>query len=116
MTTTLVADGHLHVSFTRAQKLVGVLRDQEVPVGAIRSAEVVHDALAATSGLRAPGLGVPGRRMLGTWRHRSSRTLVDVHRGRPAVRLTLAGQPYATMLLTVDDPDALVAALTPGHR
>jgi hypothetical protein len=112
MTTTLVADGALHIVFTRREKLAGLLRDQHVPVTSVRSVEVVADALAATTGLRAPGLGIPGHRKLGTWRRASTRTLVDVRRGQPAVRITVDDQPYDAMLLGVDDPQALADALT----
>ena len=104
----------LRISLTRAEKVLGLLRDLEVPLAAVRSAEVVPDGLAALRGLRAPGLGLPSRRV-GTWRRRGSRTFVSVRRG-PAVRLELAGQRFDTALVTVDDAPSVVSALLASRR
>ena len=101
----------LSVRFTPAEKIAGLLRDLSVPRSAIRSAEVVPDGLAAVRGLRAPGLGLPGLRMVGTWRRLGTRSAVSVRRNRPAVLLRLSGQRYDSLLLDVDAPEQLVAAL-----
>lgn len=100
----------LRITPTRAEKVLGLLRDLEVPLSAVRSAEVVPDGLAAVRGLRAPGLGVPGLRRIGTWRRRGERSFVSVRRG-PAVRLELTGQRVATVLISAGDPDGVVAGL-----
>ncbi|MFC7723636.1 hypothetical protein ACFQW6_00865 [Nocardioides sp. GCM10028917] len=110
--TTLTLDGTtLTVSFTRAEKVAGFLRDQHVPLAAVSAVEVVPDGLAAAKGLRAPGLGLPGRRKLGTWRSRTGKTLVAVRGHGPAVRLTLTGHRYATLLITTDAPEKLQSEL-----
>lgn len=100
----------LRITPTRAERVLGLLRTLEVPLSAVRSAEVVPDGLAAVRGLRAPGLGLPGVRRIGTWRRRVGSSLVSVRRG-PAVRLELTGQRVATVLLSVGDPDGVVAGL-----
>ena len=100
----------LRITLTRAEKVLGLLRDLEVPLSAVRSAEVVPDGLAAVRGLRAPGLGLPGVRRIGTWRRGGGRSFVSVRRG-PAVRLELTGQRLGTALVSVADPDGVVAAL-----
>jgi len=112
MTTTHLTDDHLTVSFTRTEKISGLVRDQRVPRRAVVAAEVVPDGLAAVRGLRAPGLGLPRLRAVGTWRTRHGKSLVSAHGGRPAVRLTLHGQPWRQMILAVDSPDELAAALS----
>ena len=112
MTTTLLHDNTLAVSFTTAEKVAGLLRDQRIPLSAVRSCEVVPDGLEAARGLRAPGFALPGRRKVGTWRSSAGKTLVAVHGHRPAVRLTLAGQRYAALLLTTDAPEELATSLT----
>lgn len=104
MTTITIAHSTLTVAFTRAEKVAGLLRDQHIPLDAVSNVEVVPDGLAAAEGLRAPGLGVPGRRKLGTWRSRAGKTLVAVRGRGPAVRLTLAGHRYATLLVTTVAP------------
>ncbi len=104
----------LRITLTPAERVLGLLRDLEVPLTAVRSAEVVPDGPAAARGLRAPGLGLPGLRKIGTWRRRGTRTFVSVRRG-PAVRLELAGQRFDAALVSVADPAAVVAAV-PGAR
>ena len=101
----------LAVRFTRGEKLGGWVRDTEVPRSAIRSVQVVADALSATRGLRAPGLGLPGVRKIGTWRHSGERTLVSVSRDQPALRIELDGQPYDTWLIGADDAATLADRL-----
>ncbi|MGY1666885.1 hypothetical protein [Geodermatophilus sp. SYSU D00696] len=108
----------LRVTLTRAEKVLGLLRDLEVPLTAVHSAEVVPDGLAAARGLRAPGLGLPGRRLIGTWRRRGSKAFVSVRRG-PAVRLHLTGQRFDTLLVSAGDAAAVAAGvaahLPPGR-
>ncbi len=92
-------------------RIAGLLRDQVVPLSAITAVEVVTDGLSAARGLRAPGLALPGRRKVGTWRGRGVKWFVDVRRGQPALRLHLRGQRYEEMLLGHDDAVALAARL-----
>jgi hypothetical protein len=113
MTTITLHPTVLSVTFTRTEKVAGLLRDLQVPLSAVRSVEVVPDGITATRGLRAPGLGLPGIRKIGTWRAPGSRSLVSVRAGRPALRITLEGQRYAQLLLEADDAVELAAALAP---
>ena len=110
MATIETTSGTLRVSLTRAEKVLGLLRDLEVPLPAVRSVAVVPDGLAAARGLRAPGLGLPGVRRIGTWRRRGSKTFVSVRRG-PAVRLELTGGRFDTVLVSADDAAAVAAAV-----
>ena len=110
MATLHVTAESLTVRLTRAEKLAGLLRDVEVPRSAVRSVKVEADALRAVRGLRAPGLGLPGRK-IGTWRHRGERTLVSVRRSQPAVRIRLDGQRYDTLLVGTDDAATLAEIL-----
>jgi hypothetical protein len=110
MATIQTTPGTLRVSLTRAEKVLGLLRDLEVPLTAVRSVAVVPDGPAAVRGLRAPGLGLPGVRLIGTWRRRGSRSLISVRRG-PAVRLELSGQRFDTVLVSAEDPEAVAASV-----
>ena len=112
MTAILVSDDTLTVRLTPLTKLAGLLRNQVVPLTAVTAVDVVQDGLAAARGLRAPGLALPGRRKVGTWRGRGARRLVDVRRGQPALRLQLRGQRYDELLLGHDDAVALASRLT----
>jgi hypothetical protein len=101
----------LSLRLTRAEKFIGLLRDVEVPLSAVRSVEVVAEPLSAMRGLRAPGLALPGLRKVGTWRGRGERTLVCVRRGQAAVRIRLEGQRYDTLLVGADDAEGLATEI-----
>ncbi len=103
----------LRISLSRAEKIFGLLRDLEVPRSAVITAEAVPSGLAELRGLRAPGLGLPGVRAIGTWRARSEKSYVSVRRGAPALRLRLAGQRYDTVLISTTDAVRLAAELSP---
>lgn len=92
----------LEVRFTTAEKILGLVRDHSFPVSSITSMKVVDHALHAVHGLRAPGLGLPGFRMIGTWRG-SGKTLASVRRGQPAVVVELAGEQFARLVIGTDD-------------
>jgi hypothetical protein len=98
------------VTLSRSEKILGLLRDLEVPRAAVRAVEVVPDGQSALRGLRAPGLGLP-RRKIGTWRRRGEKTLVSVRRGQPAVRVRLTGQRFDTLLVGADDAAAVAGRL-----
>ena len=101
----------LSLRLTRLEKVAGLLRDVEVPLSAVRAVEVVPDAVGATTGLRAPGLGIPGVRKIGTWRGAGRRSLVCVRRGQPAVRVRLEGQRWDVLLVGTDNAEAVAASL-----
>ena len=111
MATLQLSGTTLTVRFTRGEKISGLVRDVEVPTSAVRDVEVVADGLTAAVGLRAPGLGLPGVRKIGTWRRRGERTLVSVRRNQPALRVRLEGQRYDALLIGADDAAALAEAL-----
>ena len=111
MATLQVLPPVLTLRLTRGEKFAGLLRDVDVPLSAVRAVEVVPDAVAATRGLRAPGLGIPGVRRIGTWRSPGLKALVCVRRGQPAVRVRLEGQRWDELLIGADDAEAVVATL-----
>ncbi|MET4613801.1 hypothetical protein ABIC28_004808 [Rhodococcus sp. PvR044] len=111
MGTLKVTDNALHLTLSTLEKIGALHGDVEVPLSSILAVDVCPDGLSAPRGMRAPGLGVPGWRKLGTWRSRGRREFVDVRRGQPAVRVELAGQSFAALLVGVDDPQALARRL-----
>ena len=110
MATLTVAGDALQVRFTTFEKVLGAVRDHAYPLSSVSSAHLEDDGLAAARGLRAPGLGVPGRRKVGTWRGHG-RTLVSVRRGQPAVVVDLADQRFARLVIGADDAAAVVSQL-----
>jgi hypothetical protein len=111
MTTMTISGTTVRLRFRAWEKVAGLIRDHEVPVSAITSVEVVGNGLAAARGLRAPGLGLPGLRKIGTWRGRGHKSLVSVRRHQPAVRLRLAGQRFDEVLVGADDAEGLADRL-----
>jgi hypothetical protein len=111
MTALQVTPPTLSLRLTRGEKMLGLLRDVQVPLSAVRRIEVVADPLPAVRGLRAPGLALPGLRKVGTWRRPGERTLVSVRRGQSAVRVLLEGQRYDTLLVGADDAEAVATEL-----
>ncbi len=113
MSSILVSDHAVTVRLSPLGRIAGLLRDQVVPRTAVTAVEVVDDGLSAARGVRAPGLAIPGRRKIGTWRGRGVRRFVDVRAGQPALRLRLQGQRYDELLIGHDDASALAARLAP---
>lgn len=111
MTTITVSPERLHIRLSRFEKFAGLLRDLDVPLSAVRSAAAAPDGLAAARGVRAPGLGLPGYRKVGTWRGRDGKTLVAVRRGQPALVLELSGARYARVVVGSDQPQEYVDRL-----
>lgn len=111
MSAVVVTDSHVEIHFTRGEKVGGLVRDQRIPRTAVTDATVVTDPVGATSGMRAPGLGIPRRRKVGTWRKVGHRMLVCVRAGEPALRLELEGQRYDSVLIGTDRAEDLARQL-----
>jgi pimeloyl-ACP methyl ester carboxylesterase len=112
VSTLQVTPDRVVLRLSTTEKLAAVHGDLTVPRSAITGVELVEDGVGAARGLRAPGLGVPGRRKLGTWRSWTGRQFVDVRRAQPALRIELApGQRYTRLLVGADDAAALAGEL-----
>jgi len=115
MATLQLTPSTLSLHLTRGEKIAGLLRDLDVPRSAVVDADLVAEPLTDVRGLRAPGLALPRRRKIGTWRRRGERTLVSVRRGQPAVRVRLTGQRFDALLIGADDAASLAADLAPDR-
>jgi hypothetical protein len=105
MPRVTVTSGDVTIGLSRAEKLWTLSGDVRIPLDAIVDVAVVTDPLPAVHGLRSPGLSIPGRIKLGTWRSRRGRQFVAVRRGQRAVALTLRNHNFARALVGVDDPE-----------
>jgi hypothetical protein len=94
----------LSVRPTSREKVAGLLRDLAVPWESVTSVTVEDDSVKAVRGLRAPGLALPRRVKIGTWRGRGGRAMVVVRAGVPALRVALQGERYDELLIS--HPDA----------
>ena len=107
-----ITDDHVDVRLTLAEKVFALRGDYRFARQDVESVQVFENGLDATEGIRAPGLGIPGLRRVGTWRSRGGKQLVSVRRNQPAVRITLADGRYRAVVIGVDDPAPFPAALT----
>jgi hypothetical protein len=112
----IAIDGtELVVTLERNEKWWGLLSNLRVPITSITAIDVVPDGRRATRGMRAPGLGGP-QRLIGTWRAKNDKQYVCVRRGQPAVKLTLGGQKYRTVLIGLDHAERIAAAIRSAAR
>jgi len=110
---SLLVDGDMvTVSLSAAEKVEALHGDLSVPRAAVLSARVAADGMEEVHGLKMPGTGLPGVVMVGTWRDGETVTFAVCHGRRPAVVVDLADQVYDRLVVTVEDPEATVAALS----
>lgn len=102
MVEVIVNPNIVSLRFTAAERMASMLREIDIPIRCIVDASYAPDGLEAARDLHAPGLLIPGRRKVSASRGRSTRTLVSVHRGVPALVLELAGQRFHRVV--VSDP------------
>jgi pimeloyl-ACP methyl ester carboxylesterase len=115
MADIVVAGNGLQIQLTRGEQVAGLRSGVTVPMAQVRAVRVVPDGLLAARGLRAPGLGVPGVRKIGTWRSRSGRMFVSVRRDEPAVLIRLhRGSAWHALLIGSPRAAELAARVTTG--
>lgn len=100
---------NLVLRLTTGEKVAGLHGNITVPLSRLTSVDVVHDALSAVRGLRAPGLAIPGRTKIGTWRGAGGRRFVVARRNSPAVRVQLRGAKYDELIVSTADAAAVAA-------
>ena len=109
MSSLVLTDDRVDVRFTTTEKVMGLVRDVSVPRAAVVDAAVVQ-SWREVRGMRV-GLGLPRTRLIGTWRWKGHRQLVDLRRGVPAIRVTLRESRYDELVVSTPDAAALVAEL-----
>lgn len=109
MSTVSLSPDALTIELSAAEKVACLHGDVSVPLSDVTAVDLLEDGLAAAQGLRAPGLGMPGVRKLGTWRTGHGSEFVDVRRGEPALRLHLQDQTHASVLVSSPDAAQLAA-------
>ena len=85
--------------------------DLTAPWAHVEGVEAVAEPYRLVHGLRAPGLSIPGRTKIGTWRSAGRKTFAVTHRGRAGVRIRLRNNTYQQLLIDVDTPTETVELL-----
>lgn len=112
MVTISLEHDTLAIHLAPLERLFAVRGDLTLPVQHIESAESVTDGLAAVTGLRAPGLSVPGRTKFGTWRRRQGNTVVLVRGRGPALRIRSTAGRARDVLVSTPHAEQLAAQIT----
>ena len=112
MAELVIDNESLTVVLSAAERVEALHRNVTVPRAAITGVRAVVDGMDEVRGLRAPGTGLPGVVMVGTWRSGDSTTFAVCHGRRPAVVVDLTGQAFDRLVVTVDNPEEAVAKLS----
>lgn len=107
MATLSVSPTDLVISLTLREKVAGLHGDVRVPLAAVTEVGVVQDPVANVRGVRAPGLSIPGRTKIGTWRSHGHRIFAVARQGIPGVRVILTGTGFDELLISVNDAAAV---------
>src|SRR4051794_37905114 len=111
MASIQLDDDELVVRLTTPEKVAALHGDVHAPSRAIQRVAVEPQPLEAVRGLRAPGLSIPRRTKIGTWRRFRHRGFVVARRDTPAVRVTLAGAAYDDVLISIPDAESAAVAI-----
>lgn len=90
--------------------------DVRIRRSSVTGARVVGDPWTELRGMRAPGTGWPGVIALGVRRGQFGRDFAAVYRHRPGVVIECSNAEFRRLILTVNDPERIAAALAAGTR
>jgi hypothetical protein len=109
-----VEDGKLILRLSGVEKTEAVHGDPCVPLSAVRSVEVLDDALEMTrvnTGFKV-GMRIPGRATVAVVRRGGRKMFIAVHHDTPrAVRILFEGDSYDEWIVGAANPEAVIANL-----
>src|SRR6478672_12860382 len=101
MPTTIHADTTgLTLRLGVLDRILALRGDVTIRAEDVAEITAVPDGMAAVAGVRAPGLGVPGARKIGTWRRRQGATVAVVRGRGPALVITATNGPVRRIVLS----------------
>jgi len=104
----------LVLTLSGVEKAESVHGDLRVPFSAVRSVEVVEDAVHAVPGLKVIGSGWPGRFAIGTYSggDEHEKTFAVVHHDHPrGVSVRLEGARFDKLVISCEDPEEVARQL-----
>ena len=112
MASIRVSDDHLHLRLTLKEKIAGLLRNTSVPLTAVEEVRLVENPFGAVRGIRAPGLSIPRRTRVGTWRGRARRSLVVARRREPGLLISLAHPKLTEIIVSLPDAEEVLKEIS----
>jgi hypothetical protein len=101
----------LHLS--GAEKVEALRRDLTVSRSAILGVRVVSSCLDEVPGFKLLGSDVPGELKVGMWKRADGgSTFAACHGNGPGLVIDLTGEHYDRIVLTLDNPEQIAAALS----
>jgi hypothetical protein len=117
MAALQVEDLELVLCLSGIEKAEAAHGDVRVPLSAVRSVEVLEDALEMThvgTGFKV-GMRVPGKATVAVVRRSGRKLFIAVHHDTPrAVRVVLDGASYDEWIVGASDPEAVIVKLNLG--
>ena len=111
MAELIVEGDDLVVRLRAVEKMEAVHGEVRVPLGSVRTVEVLDDVIGAVHGFRV-GTGIPGSVAIGTFTSRKAKIFAVVHHDTPhGVRVDLEGVQFDQLIVGCDDPEAAAATL-----
>ena len=110
MNIVTITPTELIVEPTGLDKLWSFTRKLEIPLAHVRGATFDPGANQEPKGLRAPGLAIPGK-WSGTFNRDGDKSFWNVSRPAQTVVVELSDERYDRLVLTVDEPRAIVDAI-----
>lgn len=102
----------LILKLSTLEKAEGVHGDIEVPLSAVEGVSAVDDIIHEVHGLKMPGSRLPGVFAMGTFLSDREKIFAIIHhQNKRGVKVWLSGEAFDVLLVSSDDPEAMVAAI-----
>ena len=114
MAELTVENDQLVLKLSAVEKAEAVHGDLQAPISEVQKVEIINDAIEMTrikTGFKV-GMREPGYASVATVRRPGYKAFVAVHHDTPnAIRVTLKGDSYNEWVVSVADPESVVASL-----
>lgn len=107
MAQITINPANLKIELTKNEQFWGLHRSLIVPGKQVVGAQALGKGWLRTLGLRAPGTGLPGIMVAGTFRRRGDKSFVSWTRGTQPLQINLTGNKYDRIIVGVKDAEAL---------
>jgi hypothetical protein len=100
------------LALSRVERLEGFRGGIAAPAASVTTARASDDLWSELRGIRAPGTGIPRVIAVCTCRGSFGKDFAAVHGRGPGVVVEFADQEFQRWVVTVDDPQAVVAEVS----